>query len=506
MSLKRILKLLAAFLTGQGIGVVSQLLVPPLFLHRYPNGLQVYGEWIALSAAVAYLNTLNYGIQNYSNNQMALHYTSGQIDEARAVQASAFRLLLEVVSILSVLASGIFLLPIARWLRLEHVSATAACWTVFLLVLQLLCNWCFGFVAYSYMVIGQAHRGQNWLNAQRLVAVLAVAALLWNRASFPVLALAQLCTVAVFTILVIIEMRIRVPILLPALHHGSWSKALSLVKPTGYFMLLSVSAFLTWQGPILVIQNILGSTAVAVFALSRIVFSMSRQLLLIFTFAISQDITHLVGQKSWSQLRRLYELSEKVILLLVPSVTVGTLLLSPFLFTVWLHNRDLYQPALCFLMAAISAVMGIKEHKYQFQWSSNRHTSLSKFMLGTYCIMLTLTALLLKPFGLRIFLGIWLVTEIMQLRYILKLNARLFPPEAQISVAPVYRLAGVLVISFAAAVWPCWHSPGWPLVRVVVVAVVYTAILAIISYFAFDLSEVVGVLLSKVRSRATASL
>ena len=53
MNLKRILKLLAAFITGQGVTVLTQLLVPPLFLHRYQHGIEIYGEWVALSAAVA---------------------------------------------------------------------------------------------------------------------------------------------------------------------------------------------------------------------------------------------------------------------------------------------------------------------------------------------------------------------------------------------------------------------------------------------------------------------
>ena len=48
MSLRRILKMLAAFLTGQGVTVVTQLLVPPFFLHRYADGVAVYGEWVAL--------------------------------------------------------------------------------------------------------------------------------------------------------------------------------------------------------------------------------------------------------------------------------------------------------------------------------------------------------------------------------------------------------------------------------------------------------------------------
>ena len=44
MSLQRILRMLMAFFTGQGVTIVSQLLVPPFFLLRYANGVEVYGE------------------------------------------------------------------------------------------------------------------------------------------------------------------------------------------------------------------------------------------------------------------------------------------------------------------------------------------------------------------------------------------------------------------------------------------------------------------------------
>jgi uncharacterized membrane protein len=97
MSLKRILKLLAAILTGQGVTIITQLLVPPFFLHRYANGVEIYGEWITLTAAIAYLNTLNYGIQNYSCNQITIHYNRGEVEEARVVQAGGFRLILAAI-------------------------------------------------------------------------------------------------------------------------------------------------------------------------------------------------------------------------------------------------------------------------------------------------------------------------------------------------------------------------------------------------------------------------
>ena len=334
MSLKRILKLLAAFLTGQGVTVITQLLVPPFFLHRYAHGVEVYGEWVTLPRQLRYLNTLNYGIQNYSCNQITIHYNRGEVEEARAVQASAFRLVMIAVLLPGITGVSVLFMPLSRWLGLKHVGSHAASLTVFLLILQLVANWCFTFIASSYMAVGEAHRGTNWINAQRLTAALAMAGFLWNRVSFPILAVTQVASVILFVIVLTIEMRIRVPILLPAWRLGSWSRARAMAKPTGWFALLAVSGFLQWQGPVLVIQRILGPASVAVFALTRMVFNMSRQILLVVTGSISQEITHLVGQREWAQMRRLYEVSEKVVLFLIPTMTVGTLLMTPFLFSI----------------------------------------------------------------------------------------------------------------------------------------------------------------------------
>src|SRR5271154_3648372 len=97
MSLRRILKMVLAFVTGQGVTIVTQLLIPPLFLHRFANGIAVYGEWITLSAAVSYLTSLNYGVQTYAANQMTIHRNRGEVEECRSVQASGFLLLLWVM-------------------------------------------------------------------------------------------------------------------------------------------------------------------------------------------------------------------------------------------------------------------------------------------------------------------------------------------------------------------------------------------------------------------------
>src|SRR5271167_1783803 len=93
VSLRRILKMLLAFMTGQGVSIFTQLAIPPLFLHRFANGIAVYGEWITLTAAVSYLGSLNFGVQTYAVNQMTIHLNRGELEECRTVQASGLRLL-----------------------------------------------------------------------------------------------------------------------------------------------------------------------------------------------------------------------------------------------------------------------------------------------------------------------------------------------------------------------------------------------------------------------------
>lgn len=506
MSLRRILKLLLAFLTGQGVTVLTQLLIPPFFIHRYTDGIAVYGEWIALSAAVMYLNTINYGVQTYANNQMTIHYNRGELATCKAIQATALRLLLWIILALSPLVALIMLLPIGHWLGLHHATNYQASLTLSILLVQVFVNMIFSLFVNGFMVVGQAHRGQNWGNLLRLVMVLSLAAFAWRRASFPVLAMTQLASIVLFTGIVLIDIRITAPLLLPSLRRGEPGMMRAILKPSGMFGLLGLSSFLNWQAPVLLMQKFLGPTSVAIFSLTRTIFSMSRQMLIVLTYSIGQEITHLIGQKNWKQLHRLYDLSERVVMMMIPPTSVGVLLASPFLFSIWLHKRELYLPTICILMAIASAVMSIKEHKYQFQTASNEHERLSAMMIVSYSFMLLVALPLILHIGLAGFILAWVATEIFQTAYILRLNVSLFPREYSISSVPMLRLVMVTALGFAAAAWPAYRAVSESLPVILGIAAIYMAGLATISYFAFGMNEVRMVLQARMRARHAPSV
>ena len=500
--LRRILKMMLAFLTGQGVTIMTQLLVPPLFLHRFANGVAVYGEWITLTAAVSYFGSLNFGVQNYAANQMTILRNRGEVEECRTVQASALLLLLWMMLGLLPIAGVIAILPVAQWLNLTHVGNTEARLVLEFFLMQLFAAMVFGLLSNSFMAVSRAHRGQNWSNAWRLSSTLVLAALVWMRASFAAMAGSQLAATVLLSLLVLVDLKLTAPQLAPALRYMRKDVARAMVGPSWHFTVLSLSGFLTWQAPVLLIQRLLGPTAVSVFSLTRTVFTMSRQALAVASLSIGPEITRLVGQKDWKQMRRLYDLSERVVLLLVPTVSVATLLASPWLLQIWLRNRNLYDPGLCILMALTSAAMGIKEHKYQFQASSNEHQDLSKVMVVAYGLVLLISSVAITRFGVSGFVWAWLAAEIAQTAAIFKMNQKLFPSGSRVTSAPLWRLALVTALVFAGATYPAYRAVHESLIVIAIMACAYSLLTALVCYRVFGLAEVTQIIGSRWRARA----
>src|SRR5215831_583312 len=89
---KRILKTLGALAAGHGIQTVTQLLIPPAFIAVY--GVKGYGEWLALSAAVGYLGTLDFGLQTYVLNELTALYHRKEMRQFHRVQSVGLWLML----------------------------------------------------------------------------------------------------------------------------------------------------------------------------------------------------------------------------------------------------------------------------------------------------------------------------------------------------------------------------------------------------------------------------
>jgi len=445
----RILKNFGAMFTGRLLSIIQQVIVPPIFAARYSLGQ--FGEWGVLSGAVAAVGMLNFGVQTYMNQDLAIRVSSGDIAGYKLRQSTALRLLLGAIFIAAALGALVFLMPLDRWLGLD-IGTRATQWTVYLLGCQILFGILYGYFGGIFMGVAMAHRGAHWNNFQTLLNSLCLLAGVSLHLPFPALAGAQLAAMLVSIGWVLFDLRRKAPQLFPDVRQWDGSAVASILKPSGFFGLIELSTFLTYQAPLVVLNRFLGPVAVAGFILMRLLFSMCRQALAMFTQSMGPEITVLFGRKDWTALSRLYDYSERFIFFLIPLLNTSMLMLSPLIITLWMHRKaQLFSPGPYVLAAAISMVISLKEHKFQFQFSTNTHEELARIMFGSYVAMFAASFLTVRWLGVSGFLWAWLAVEIFQMAFIVRLNVRLFAHVETIEFVYLRRLIVICVVALVGA-------------------------------------------------------
>ncbi len=498
MTVRRIVKLFAAQNANQIVVMVTQLLLPAAFIRAF--GTTVYGQWIALSAAVSYLGTFNYGLQTYTNMQMTIHYNRGEVQECREVQSAGLRILLSAFFGAAILLSVIFLLPLVSMLHLT-ISLAAAQWTLYVLGMQVMSSMLFGFFSGSYMVFGEAHRGAHFGNANQLLSMLVMVSLVYLHQPFPIIAAGQMVVTLSMSIFLFFDLARRKPDLKPTIQYWREGSLSSILKPSAQYMLLASSNLIAYQVPVILMQRFLGPASVVVFSVTRTIYSMSRRILFVVTNSLSAEITLIYGQQDWPRLARLYDLSERIILLLTPPITFGSMLATPLLLQLWLHKGQLFNPGVCITLGLTISILSIKEHKYQFQFSSNKVSDISWLTLITYTAM-SLTAIpMMQRFGLQGFVTTWLVFEIGQLFYLLHLNDKLFLGHAKLNHKPVTQLFLILTACTIAFFWPVYHVASFNYAVQILLSVATTIVVGALCYWLFQVDEVREMLWGKIAGR-----
>ncbi len=499
--LTRIIKVMAALMTSNVVNLITKLLLPPIFLFRY--GTTLYGEWIALSGAVAYLSTLNFGIQTYVTQDLTVRYQRHELDRYHLQQSTSLRVLLGILGSAAAVCLVVFALPVEQWLRLS-ISHRDTSLTLYLLAIQILLGVLFGYFTGMFMVLSRAHTGVLWVNGLRLTMVVVTSAGAWLRFSFPLLAGLQASIYALGILLVLLHIRRVAPQIFPQVTLWDRSAVRAIIGPSSYFGLISMSTFLSFEVPVLILQREAGSFVVVAFTAMRTIFSMSRLLLIGPTQALGPEITRLYGRQEWPELTAIYNYSERLIFSLIPVVNLGMLIISPVLLAVWLHKPQLFSVLPYVVTSAISMTLSAKEHKFQFQFSTNTHERLARLMFFSYIAMIVIAIPMVHWYGMLGFLYSWLGIELFQVIRIVGLNQELFAHTGEHRLKYVFRLAGLCLIGLVAADMVLPHTHLMPYHLQFAAGFGISAAMALISFFLFNMQEIIKKLYVLFRSRLLA--
>ena len=495
----RILKMLGALGTGTVVTLLTQLLLPPAFLHYY--GISKYGEWIVLSGTLSYLSTLNFGITTYASNQLTMLRKRQDFEEYRRLQGSTLALLLFMVSLGLAVTCLVFVLPLVKLLHLSTIGPSEAALTAFCLGLQMLVNICAGYYNNLFMVVEQTHRGLSWSIARAFCATIVCFFLTMFRVSFQFLALGQLIAVVVVALLSFYDLKKRMGGLPLGLGGANWKTATHSLKPSGLFAMLFAQQVLTYQVPVNILQWILGPSVVVLFNTSRTVLSSARQVLSPITNAIAPEITFSYASRDIKKMLYIFHHSEKVVFAGIPIANLGAFLLAPIIVQLWLHKPQLFELYTYAIMALVSAAISMKDHKQFFQFSTNTHKRLAIIVFCANVLMIGLSVPMVLKFGLYGFLVVWLASESSQMVLVYFENKRLFDYDPSINFTPVLKLAGVMLASLPVCMLLVHFAQQFSLEMVALAAIFGEVMVIAVCYFVFGLKDVWSEFVLKIRLR-----
>lgn len=353
--LHRVAKGTLANILGQALNIGGQLALVPIFLNYWGN--QSYGEWLALSAMVTYLGTLDLGMQTYVVNRLNQCYSLEQMDEYTRVLHTG--LLVNIVIPAAGLCLAlpiIFAAPLTRWLQLQATPPSTAAWVAALLSLQMVYSIVYGLLIGIYRTINEYPRGQMITNVRSFLNLALTIVLALCGGQLRGLATLQLGLLVATSIYVYLDISHRRPDIRIGLSRADWRLGVQFIAPSSMFLGIQFIGALSVQGSTLLVSGMFGAGALVAFASLRTLSNLIKQASATVQLALWPEFTTLDAQEKMNSLRTLHLLGAKVVMTIAVCSAVFLISVGDRLVAFWTRGRVAYDPALmlAFLVLACS--------------------------------------------------------------------------------------------------------------------------------------------------------
>ncbi len=397
--LKRLLGSLGAISVGQLVNVGANLLLVPLFLSRWNKA--AYGEWLTLSALVAYLCAMDLGLNAAVGNEMTAAYSRGDVKRFARLHGSAMAYyVILALSVSLVLAIICLTLPIGQWFALRSISHRTAAVVVLLLGTRLIWELPVAQVVWTYRTTGNLAASQWIYNGQALGRAAATAIVLWLGGGVLAVTVWSSCPLVLSGAAVWCMLRRSHPELLPRLREANSSGLKELVNPSILFGAMNLATALCFQAPVLLVSAVMGGGAVAALVTTRTLTSVIRQM------------TGMLASAAWPELTRLHAAGASYILQAAHRLltTVMTVVSAAFAGTLWFEGSEVIavwtrgkiepDPWLLRLFLLSLVLQAPWLASSIFTIACNRHRRLAVACCASAVVSVITAAILLKHMGL----------------------------------------------------------------------------------------------------------
>lgn len=327
-TLRRLRKVFSLGILGNVLTLVSNLLIPPLFIAQL--GTDRYGAWLYLFTIPTSLAMFDLGVSAAFSTEVYKLHASSQ----REAAARAFKTGVKVIGGLMLAVLGVS----GALVGAHHASHGGAELhaTVALLCAYVLSGFMGELLSSSFKITGQYHRYQTISLVSRLAEIGALLALITTN-DFRLMAAAMLAlrlgTMALSTMLALR--------LTPELARGSWSGFVPfkhLVLPSLMYAINPLTMFMALQVPLLVIAPAAGMTALVVYTTVRTLVRLPLQVSNQISMSLYTEFTRLHAAGEQAMAMGLYRKGLAMIGALFLGCTLGGLWLGDTVYGWWLKQ------------------------------------------------------------------------------------------------------------------------------------------------------------------------
>jgi O-antigen/teichoic acid export membrane protein len=384
---------------GYGLGIASNLLLLPLYLHRW--SVAEYGEWMALYSVVMYLANLDFGVTTAAVNAATIAHARNDWPTFKRVQGTAWAVSLVIAAFGGVLvaALSLFYFHVDRWLGLTVLGHHDARIIFCCLAVSLLANIPGAQLIAVYTSTGEFAKYQWLYNAYALFSCIVTAVAL-SLGAGPVSLAAVTAGTTLSTIATSLWLLSRKGSrLYPRLRDSRWHMARSLAAPTGQFGLTMLASALTIQGPIVVLSRALGGPAVALFTTTRTVANVVRGTLMLLRAPLRPEFSRASALPTTDALRRLFRFAVSLDVTIAISLSAVLWSGGVWLIRFWSHGRIHPDPMLLHLLLIASVLEGFLQILAIAGWATNQFQAVSLGLLASAVISLLVAVALVGRFG-----------------------------------------------------------------------------------------------------------
>jgi len=371
---QRVVHGLTSSVLGQALSVLQALLLVPFYFRAW--GVDGYGRWLAISAAVGHLSLLDLGGQAFIGNSLAYAFARRDNHQLRKTLELALSLFLFLAGVaLAGLCAFLMLWPTALFTPSDRL-VSALLGAGYLLTVP------GGILASCYRATGQIVRGTTVGNIFRSVSfAIFIVALAMKVGPVSYAAIFFLLYLANF-FGVLWDLRRR--ILRFELVRLSWRNAkagITLVRGSLTFWLISVSQTLNNQGFLLLLAILLGDQAVVLYSTHKTASSIIGYSTSLFQPSIWSELSFLAARHEAQRTAKLALFSIRVSVLFAGALAILLWFAGPVVYSVWTHHSLQVRPTLLALLVFQGVLAAGWSTASWPLLAANRHNEVAKWSL-----------------------------------------------------------------------------------------------------------------------------